>query len=55
MDIFKNNNAESCMNIEEADRGEHTELTIKWFSRRKDGSGAFQALIRNHAGKVKHR
>ena len=41
------------MKIEESARRTSVESTIKSFSRRKDSSGAFQALIANHAGKVK--
>ena len=43
------------MNIEEVDRGTSVEPTIKHFSRRKDDRGAFQSLIANHVGEVKHR
>ena len=53
--IFKNDNHAVCMNIEETARGISVESTNKYFSRRKDGHGAFQALISNHAGEVKHR
>jgi hypothetical protein len=53
--IFNNDNATVYMKIEEAARGTSVESTIKSFSRRKDGRGAFQALMNNHAGEVKHR
>ena len=53
--IFKNDNATVYMKIEEATRGTSVESTIKSFSRSKDGRGAFQALMSNHAGEVKHR
>ena len=52
--IFKNDNTTIYMKIEEAARGTPVESTIKSFSCRKDGRGAFQALISNHAGEVKH-
>ena len=52
--IFKNDNATVYMKIEEDARRTSVESTIKSFSRRKDGRGAFQALISNHAGDVKH-
>lgn len=53
--IFKNDNATVYVKIEEAARGTSVESTIKSFSRRKDGRGAFQPLVSNHAGEVKHR
>ena len=53
--IFKNDDATVYMKIEEAARGTSVESTIKSFSRRKDGRGAFHALMSNHAGEVKHR
>ena len=53
--IYKNDNGSVYMKIEEAVRGTSVESTIKPFSRRKDGRGAFQALIANHAGEVKYR
>ena len=43
------------MKIEEDARGTSVESKIKSFFRHKDGHGAFQALIINHAGEVKHR
>ena len=43
------------MKIKEAARGTSMESTIKSFSRRKDRRGAFQALMSNHSGEVKHR
>ena len=53
--IYRNDNATVYQKIEEAARGTSCESTIKVFSRRKDGRGAFQALIANHAGDVKYR
>ena len=53
--IFKNDNATVFQKIEEAARGTSCESTIKAFSRRKDGRGAYLALIANHAGDVKYR
>lgn len=53
--IFKNDNATVYMLIEKAARGTSVESTIKGFARRKDGRGAFLALIANHAGDVKYR
>ena len=53
--IYKNDNAEVYQKIEEATRGTSVESTIKPFLRRKDGRGAFLALIANHDGEVKYR
>ena len=53
--IFRNDNATVFQKIEEAARGTSCESTIKAFARRKDGRGAFYALISNHAGDVKYR
>jgi hypothetical protein len=53
--IFKNDNATVHMKIEEADQVTSVESAIKSFSCSKDGRGAFQALMSNHAGEVKHR
>ena len=52
--IYKNENAGVYMKIEEDARGPLVESTIKSFSRRKEGCGAFQDLIANHVGEVKH-
>ena len=51
--IYKNDNAAVYHKIKEAARGTSVESTIKPFSRRKYGRGAFLALIANHAGDVK--
>lgn len=53
--IYKSDNATVYMMIEKAVRGTSVESTVKSFARRKDGRGAFQALIANHAGDVKYR
>ena len=53
--IYKNDNAAVYQKIEEAARRTSVESTIKPFSRRKYGRGAFLALIANHAGDVKYR
>ena len=53
--IFKNDNATVFQKVEEAARGTSCESTIKAFSRKKDGRGAYLALISNHAGDVKYR
>ena len=52
--IYKNNNAAVYQTIDEAARGTSVESTIKPFSRRKYGRGAFLALIANHDGDVKY-
>ena len=43
------------MKIEGSARGKSAESKIKSFSRRKNGRGAFQDLISNHAGDAMHR
>ena len=53
--IFQNDNSTVFGKIEEAARGTSVESTIKSFARKKDGRGAFQALIANHAGETKYR
>ena len=53
--IFKNDNTSVLMKIEKATRGTSVESTVKAFSRRKDGRGAYLALIANHAGDTKYR
>ena len=53
--IFKNGNVVACMSFEEADRGTSVKSTIKSFSLHKDGRGAFQSLISNHADEAKYR
>jgi len=53
--IFKNDNATVFQKVEEAARGTSCESRIKAFSRKKDGRGAYLALISNHAGDIKYR
>jgi hypothetical protein len=53
--IYKSDNAAVYMKVEEATHGTSCESTIKAFSRRKDGRGAYLALVANHAGDVKYR
>ena len=53
--ILKNDNAAAWMKIEEDTRRVSIESKIESFSRHKDARGAFQALMSNHAGEVKHR
>ena len=53
--IYKNDNTSVFIKIEKATRGTSVESTVKSFSRRKDGRGAFLALISNHAGDTKYR
>ena len=50
--IFKNDNDTVYVKVE-ASRDTSVESTIKSFSRRKDGCGAFQGLKRNHTGELK--
>ena len=53
--IFKTDNCSVFLKIEKASRGTSVESTVKAFSRRKDGRGAYLALIANHAGDTKYR
>ena len=53
--IYKNDNTTVYMMIEKAVRGTVCETTVKSFSRKKDGRGAFLALKANHSGDVKYR
>ncbi len=53
--IYRNDNATVYLKIEEAARGTKVESTIKSFARRKDGRGAYLALVANHAGTTKYR
>ena len=53
--IYKNDNCSVFLKIEKASRGTSVESTVKAFSRRKDGRGAYLALIANHAGDTKYR
>ena len=53
--IFRNDNATVYLKIKEAARGTKVKSTIKSFARRKDGRGAYLALVANHAGTTKNR
>ena len=53
--IYKNDNTSVFLKVEKACRGTSVESTVKSFARRKDGRGAFLALISNHAGDTKYR
>ena len=53
--IYKDDNKTVFMMISKAVTGTLVESTIKSFSRQKDGRGAFQALVSNHAGETKYR
>ena len=53
--IYRNDNATVYLKIEEAARGTKVESTIKSFARKKDGRGAYLALVANHAGMTKYR
>ena len=53
--IYRNDNKSVFLKIDEAARGTSVESTVKAFSRRNDGRGAFNALIANHAGDTKYR
>ncbi len=53
--IYRNDNATVYIKIEEAVRGTSCESTIKPFARVKNGRGAYEALIANHAGDEKYR
>ena len=53
--IYRNDNKTIFMKIDEASRGTSVESTVKAFSRRNDGRGAFMALVANHAGDTKYR
>lgn len=52
---YRDDNKTVFMAIAKAVAGTSVESTIKSFSRSKDGRGAFQALISNHAGDIKYR
>ena len=51
----ENDNAAVCTKIEESDCGTSVDSAIKYFFRRKNGRGAFQALTDYHAGEFKRR
>jgi hypothetical protein len=52
---YKNDNATVYMMIEKSVRNTSVASTIKGFARKKDGRGAYLALIANHAGATKYR
>ena len=53
--VFKDDNKTVFMAISKACAGTSVESTIKSFSRRRDGRGAYFALVANHAGDNKYR
>ena len=53
--IYQDDNKTVFMMISKAVTGTSVESTIKSFSRRKDGRGAYLALVSNHAGETKYR
>lgn len=53
--IFKDDNKTVFMMISKAAADTTIESTIKSFSCQKDGRGAFQAIVANHAGDTKYR
>ena len=53
--IYKNDNGSVYMIVEKAARRTSVESTVKVFARTKDGRGAYQAAIANHAGETKYR
>ena len=53
--IYKHDNATVFLKIEKASRSTSVESTVKAFARKKDGRGAFLAVMANHAGDTKYR
>ena len=53
--IYKHDNATVFLKIEKASRSTSVESTVKAFARKKDGRGAYLAVISNHAGDTKYR
>lgn len=53
--LYKADNNTVYLKVEEAVRGTSVESSIKAFSRTKDGRGAYNALVSNHAGEAKYR
>ena len=53
--IYKHDNSTVFSMIERASRNTSVESTVKSFSRKKDGRGAYLAIIKNHAGETKYR
>jgi hypothetical protein len=53
--LYRSDNKTVYLKLEKACRGTSVESTIKTFSRRQDGRGAYLALIDHHAGESKYR
>ena len=53
--IYKHDSASIYMLIEKAARNTSVESTVKAFARKKDGRGAYFAIMANHAGDTKYR
>jgi hypothetical protein len=53
--LYRSDNKTVYLKLEKACRGTSVESTIKTFSRRQDGRGAYLALIDHHAGDSKYR
>ena len=53
--LFKHDNATVYMLLEKSARNTSVESTTKAFARKKDGRGAYLAIIANHAGDTKYR
>ena len=53
--IYKHDSASIYMLIEKAARNTSVESTVKAFARKKDGRGAYFAVMANHAGDTKYR
>lgn len=53
--IYKSDNASVFTLVEKACRNTTVESTVKSFARKKDGRGAYLAVIANHAGDTKYR
>ena len=53
--VYKHDNGTVFSMIEKAARNTSVESTVKSFSRKKDGRGAYLAIIQNHAGETKYR
>ena len=53
--IYKHDNTSVFLLIEKAARNTSVESTVKAFARTKDGRGAYQAIVTNHAGVTKYR
>ena len=53
--LYRSDNKSVYLKLEKACRGTSVESTVKSFSRRQDGRGAYLALIDHHAGESKYR